>query len=165
MFLVAAPLHARQAATQEQAVQTELVALRQSVDRIAVLLEQLVQQVARRDTAELLMSRIEMAERRVEPFVAELNRLRSVREAQTAQRSTHQQALGSIDSMEQTDRSFSNAAIFQAERQRVGGLIAQADSDLAMTDGQIARLETEIATRRQAIDAMDAQLVELMGGD
>jgi hypothetical protein len=163
-LLGVSPTQAGQTAIQDQGVQSELLALRQSVERIASLLEQLVQHAARRDTAQLLVSRIEIAERRVGPFLAELDRLRAVRESRQAQRLTHQQALASVDAMEQTDRSGSNVAAFQAERQRIAGLIAGTDAELFAADGQIARLEAEIATRRQAIDAMDAELARLAGG-
>jgi len=60
------------------------------------------------------------------------------------------------------DTSGMNAEAFAAERKRAGTAISNIDTRLAGIDGQIAELEREIARRRQAIDAMDTQLAELL---
>ncbi|MEZ5316638.1 MAG: hypothetical protein R2752_04495 [Vicinamibacterales bacterium] len=164
LALAIPPLQAQQASSAPPEVSAELSAMRRSLDQIVQLLQQLVQQTARRDTASLLMGRIEMAERRLAPQMDQMRQLRADRQAQEGEREKYQGMSASVDAMERADRSGMNVDAFAAERRRVSAGIAAAEARIAGIDGQIAELERDIAARRQAIDTMDAQLSQLLSG-
>ncbi len=140
----------------------EVTALRRSLDQIVVLLRQLVDQSSRRDTAALLMSRIEMAERRMVPAEAELRALRERRLAASKDQLGLQASFRSIDDMQKLDVTGSARDAFDAERQRVSVNAAQKESELAEIDRQIAAVEADLGVRRRAIAGMDEQLDRLL---
>lgn len=144
--------------------QSELSALRQSLDEIVGLLRALVEQANRRDSASLMLSRIEMAERRLQPIEADLRQLRERRVAEEAERAKLDEVFGSIAQMEKMDRTGGSAAAFEAERQRVRASTTEQEGKIAQLDQQIVNLETELSTRRRAIELMDAQLDRLLSG-
>jgi predicted nucleic acid-binding Zn-ribbon protein len=145
-------------AQQSQQEGSEPTALQQSLDQIVVLLRQLVDQSARRDRAALLLSRIELAERRLAPVEKELQTLRQERLAEEREQVALQSSFQSIDDMEKMDVTGSATEAFEAERQRVSDAIAQKELAIVSIDQQISALETAIAEQRWEIEAMDEAL-------
>src|SRR5262245_35059770 len=96
LLLSAGPLAASQATTTD-------AELKRSLDQIVVLLRQLLEQSAQRETATLLLSRIDLAERRVTPLEAELRVLRQKRVTQANEQVGLKGAFQSIDNMQRFD--------------------------------------------------------------
>lgn len=142
----------------EPDARAEQAALKQSLDQIVILLSQLVQGSERRDTASVLISRIDLAERRLAPKELELRTLRERKTAAEHDVVQTQQGFGSLKEMEKADTTGSAAQAFEQERARLSATVAAKQAEAAEIAQQVALLEQDITTRRQAIDGMEAQL-------
>jgi predicted nucleic acid-binding Zn-ribbon protein len=146
----------------EPDARAEQAALKQTLDQIVALLSQLVQGSTRRDIASVLISRIDLSERRLAPKEQELRTLRDRKTAADNDVVQTQKGFGSLKEMEKADTTGSAAQAFEQERARLAAAVAAKQAEAAELGQQIALLEQDIAARRQAIDGMEAQLDALL---
>jgi chromosome segregation ATPase len=161
MLLAPAPLRA-QAAPADPA--GDLKAIRQSLDQIVIVLRQLVQQNAQRDTVAALTERITASERRLAPLEQELRTLQQRHSEEQTALANLQQGFGSIYEMAKMDTTGSAAAAIEAEKTRMTNSIAQKTAVVAQLAQAMAAVETDLAQRRETITRMDAQLDRLLTG-
>jgi hypothetical protein len=162
LLLLCLLLPAVPASAQTSAPPSDTTALKQSLDQIVSLLHQLLQESSRRDTAAVLMGRIDLAERRLVPKEQELRTLHDRKAAADKEALDALNGMNSLKEMQKQDTTGSAAQAFDQERVRLSGMAAAAQAKAADLAQQAAFLEGEIATRRQAIDGMEAQLDALL---
>lgn len=150
------PVSAQQSG--ELADDSELAALRESLDQIVVLLRELVEQSSQRDSASLLLRRLEIVEQRLAPIEQTARTLRQRMAKEENELALLEQTFASISEMERADTEGTAADAFEAERSRVNASMAEKGVLIAEIARQLASLDEDIATRREAIDDLDTQL-------
>lgn len=150
------PVYAQQ--SEEQVDDSELAALRHSLDQIVVLLRELVEQSSHRDSASLLLSRLEMAEQRLAPIEQTARTLRQRMLTEENELLQLEQTFASIGEMEKADTEGMATEAFEAERSRVSASMAEKGVLIADIGQQLAALEADIANRHEAIDGLEEQL-------
>jgi hypothetical protein len=161
VLAVPAPVAARQVPAQP-ATTPDQVALRQALEQVVVLLRQLVDQSSRRDSMTILLSRIELAERRLAPIEADLRALRQRRLTEETEQAQLQASFKSIDNMQKMDVTGGAREMFDAERLRTTASVEQKAAVIAEIDQQIWALTADIAERQRAIATMEAQFASLL---
>jgi chromosome segregation ATPase len=138
----------------------EMAGVRRSLDRIGELLERLLAG----QEADLLLRRIALKERRLDPVLDELARLRrdlDDAEAEKGQMLTYLESLA--DEVTRGQLSGEDVATLQSEREQVENLVASHEATLRSLETRIADLENEVADERDEIEILEEILEERLG--
>jgi chromosome segregation ATPase len=138
----------------------EMAGVRRSLDHIGELLERLL---AGQET-DLLLRRIALKERRLDPVLDELTRLRRDHDDAEAEKGQMLAYLESLaDEVTRGQLSGEDVAALQSEREQVENIVAAQEETLRSLETRIAEIENEVADARDDIEILEEILEERVG--
>lgn len=140
------------------ALRQDMQAVRKSVDDLAAVVKQFLAESGRRERANLLLRRIEVAEQQAAGLSTELRELRADLGASERRLQQSRDRLQSARSMAGFDRGGAAAPLLQQEQDRAMADEATAQNDTVALQQRIADLENELGAKRAQIRNLEALL-------
>jgi hypothetical protein len=147
-----------QVQTTEQAVLTELTALRRSVDQLIDVMKLYAQQSADRDSAMLLSQLIDMDERKITQLQQRLDALMQTRANIDNEMVQMSNSVETYTRMAAGDPTGKAQAMMAQEKIKTAEQLEQKTNAKLQLENQISQLEGEISSRKQTVQDMRQRL-------